>query len=163
MEGSACSDDAVLDAMAIACEADRFTRAVVVCSPDRVDAWVRACSPHTRVERVCHLGGRNSVGNTAAHLLIDGARRLDVIAVGERLCRPGLCVDQDALRFAMDPIESGEGGLPKAWKRGVAHTPYPRLDPAAWQGKGFPDRIIRLVTEGATIEPFELPHAGLDE
>ena len=56
----------------------------------------------------------------------------------------------------MDPVDAGlEPPTPKAWKEAVSYTRYPTLDPRRWEGKGFPERIEKLVSEGAAIDVHE--------
>ena len=57
----------------------------------------------------------------------------------------------------MDPLDTGEHKIPSAWKNAVSYSPYPELRPEAWEGKGFPERIERLVRVGAEIKPLDDP------
>ena len=136
-------------------DADRLTRAVIVCLPEDEVEWVKALGEESRVSWVMDLGGRHSV-TPDARKLVEGAHAARVLSFGEREClETGARVDRLAVAALMDPVDSGSRPpIPKAWKRAVAHSPYPDLLVENWEGKGFPPHILDLVRNGARIEPF---------
>ena len=104
------------------------------------------------------LGGPQSIGGARAADLLAGLDRAIVLAVNERTCGEHRgTFDRDSVRALMDPLDTGEQKLPSAWKNAVSYSPYPDLRPENWEGKGFPERIERLVRVGAEIKPLDEP------
>ena len=143
-----------------AIEREPRTRAVVVCEPADEEVWRAALEGAARVVKVMELGGRESIGGAPATELLKGLDRAIVLAINERRAggQQG-AFDREAVRSLMDPLDTGEAKLPSAWKNAVSYSPYPDLRPENWEGKGFPDRIMRLVREGAEIKPLDEPES----
>ena len=131
------------------------TRAVIVCQYRDCEAWFRALGRSVRIARVLELGGPRCVGDHGSSALLHGCDHAAVFAVGERLCDSLTVLDHAAVECGMDPIDLGSGGMPSAWKHAVAHSPYPRPPPEAWQGKGLPSDVVAMMTDGVVVEPFE--------
>ena len=170
---------AVAGALAEARRCDRDTRATIVCPPCDEERWRHVLGPGDRVTRFMDLGGSRSVGSFRPEDLVGsivgatprGPQLLQseaassrpvliALSVGERCCPRAETVDYDAVRCGMDPIDRGVGGLPSAWKRAVAHSPYPPPSAEAWRNQGLPPHIVSYIEKGVQIEAFELDPRG---
>ena len=121
----------------------------------------RSASPEDggRVERLRSAGFETlrDLGGRACSMLDGSPARppsdVVVMCAGRRRARrPKLIMDRERCLAGMDPLDSGLGTKePKDAKLERAWEPIP-LSPEKWVGKGLPEEVVRMMTDGVDVE-----------
>jgi len=109
------------------------------------------------------MGFRRVMSLQAAHtrvLAADGSMArmssdLLIMAAGERECRAGAhWLEHSEVEHLMDPRDRGAPSAPPGQKAAIAWSPL-RRDASGWDGIGLPPRVVKMMTEGVTIDTID--------